>query len=59
MLDILNDSTSPILPLINVEKVRSIALGTDEIITGNEARGLIDYLLQVNSWLQEYQIKLI
>ncbi|PEE96988.1 asparagine synthase (glutamine-hydrolyzing) [Bacillus thuringiensis] len=59
MLDILNDNTSPILPLINVEKVRSVALGTDEIITGNEARGLIDYLLQVNSWLQEYQIKLI
>ncbi|MDR2995626.1 MAG: asparagine synthase (glutamine-hydrolyzing) [Bacillus cereus] len=59
MLDVLNDNTSPILPLINVEKVRSIALGTDEIITGNEARGLIDYLLQVNSWLQEYQIKLI
>jgi len=59
MLDVLNDNTSPILPLINVEKVRSVALGTDEIITGNEARGLIDYLLQVNSWLQEYQIKLI
>ncbi|KEK23991.1 asparagine synthase (glutamine-hydrolyzing) [Bacillus gaemokensis] len=59
MLNVLNDATSPILPLINVEKLRAIAKGKDEVIFGNEARGLIDYLLQLNSWLQEYQIKIV
>lgn len=59
MLNVLNDSQSPILPLINVERVRTIAEGKDKVISGNDARGLIDYLLQVNSWLQEYNIKLV
>lgn len=59
MLHVLNDPQSPILPLINVERVRAIAEGKDEVISGNDARGIIDYLLQVNSWLQEYNIKLV
>ncbi|HDR7785515.1 TPA: asparagine synthetase B, partial [Bacillus wiedmannii] len=59
MLHVLNNPESPILPLINVERVRAIAEGKDEVISGNDARGIIDYLLQVNSWLQEYKIKLV
>ncbi|MBJ8090924.1 asparagine synthase C-terminal domain-containing protein, partial [Bacillus cereus] len=45
MLHVLNDPQSPILPLINVERVRAIAEGKDEVISGNDARGIIDYLL--------------
>ncbi len=59
MLHVLNNPESPILPLINVERVCAIAEGKDEVISGNDARGIIDYLLQVNSWLQEYNIKLV
>ncbi|HDR7696190.1 TPA: asparagine synthase (glutamine-hydrolyzing), partial [Bacillus thuringiensis] len=59
MLHVLNNPESPILPLINVERVRAIAEGKDEVISGNDARGIIDYLLQVNGWLQEYNIKLV
>ncbi|MEV2454250.1 asparagine synthase (glutamine-hydrolyzing) [Paenibacillus larvae] len=59
MLHILNDDTSPILPLINVEKARAIAEGRDKVIFGNEAKGIMDYLIQVNSWLKEYNIELV
>ncbi|MDQ0418909.1 asparagine synthase (glutamine-hydrolyzing) [Croceifilum oryzae] len=59
MQHVLNDDTSPILSLINIERVRAIAEGTDEIITDDESKGLIEYLLQINSWLQEYQIQLV
>jgi asparagine synthase (glutamine-hydrolysing) len=54
MLDVLNDSNSPILPLIDADRVRAIAEGKDEVISGTKARSLLDYLLQINSWLQEY-----
>ncbi|MGC4378692.1 asparagine synthase (glutamine-hydrolyzing) [Fictibacillus sp. Mic-4] len=56
MVDVLNDPNSPILPMINKERVRTIADGNDKTINGTEARGLIDYLLQVNYWLKEYDI---
>lgn len=59
MLNILNDKKSPILPFINVERVHDIVKGKDEIIFDNDAKTLIDYLIQVNSWLQEYNIKLV
>jgi len=59
MLHVLNNSQSSILPLINIERVRAIAEGKCKVISGNDARSIIDYLLQVNSWLQEYIIKLV
>lgn len=59
MLHVLNNSQSSILPLINIERVRAIAEGKYKVIYGNDARSIIDYLLQVNSWLQEYIIKLV
>lgn len=58
MLDILNDAGSPVLPLINTERVRAIAEGKDEVISDHEAKGILDYLIQINAWLQEYHIKL-
>ncbi|MCD7034004.1 asparagine synthase (glutamine-hydrolyzing) [Metabacillus sp. GX 13764] len=59
MLDVLDDPSSPILPLINTEIIRSIADGTNERVKGTNARGLIDYLLQINGWLKEYKIEVV
>ncbi len=57
MLQILNDPNSPILPYINVEKTRLIAEGKDENLQDSSAKGLLDYLIQVNAWLVEYNIR--
>ncbi|RLQ93834.1 asparagine synthase (glutamine-hydrolyzing) [Falsibacillus albus] len=58
MLRVLDNPDSPILPLLDVEKVRKIAEGKVERITGGQARGLFDYLLQINGWLEEYEIEI-
>ena len=59
---ILNDATSPILPLIDVPKIKEIVAtgGTaygkpwyGQLMTGPQ---LIAYLIQVNEWLKEYKI---
>lgn len=64
MLDILNDPSSPILPLINVQQIRSIAASSDssshlpwfgQLMSGPQ---LFAYLTQVNHWLTEYQIQI-
>ncbi|MGO4349596.1 asparagine synthase (glutamine-hydrolyzing) [Paenibacillus sp. MCAF9] len=62
LLDVLNDSSSPILPLINVEKVR--ALTESESASSNtpwfgqlmSGPQLFAYLYQVNLWLKEYKV---
>ncbi|SEI01984.1 asparagine synthase (glutamine-hydrolysing) [Halobacillus karajensis] len=59
MLEILDDPTSPILPYIDTKKIRSIAEGKSEAIHGSSAKGLLDYLIQVNAWLKEYNIRVI
>jgi asparagine synthase (glutamine-hydrolysing) len=56
MLHVLDDPESPILPLIDRAEVRLVAEGKSEQITGTAARGLLDYLLQINAWLKEYHI---
>lgn len=62
LLDILNNPSSPILPLIDVQKIRSIAASPDssshlpwfgQLMSGPQ---LFAYLTQVNHWLTEYQI---
>ena len=49
MLHIIEDSTSPILPLIDVHKVQGIARGMDEEIYGNDAKDVLVYLSIENS----------
>lgn len=65
MNDILNDSTSPILPLIDKKFVKGIvdSKGSSyktpwygQLMTGPQ---LIAYLIQINTWLKEYNIKII
>ncbi|GIQ68557.1 asparagine synthase (glutamine-hydrolyzing) [Xylanibacillus composti] len=62
MLDILDDPASPILPFINVPKLRELAAAESDsfdipwfgqLMTGPQ---LFAYLAQVNFWLKEYRI---
>ncbi|WP_054028597.1 asparagine synthase (glutamine-hydrolyzing) [Bacillus sp. FJAT-28004] len=62
LLDVLNDSSSPLLPLINVEKIR--ALTESESASSNtpwfgqlmSGPQLFAYLYQVNLWLKQYKV---
>ena len=65
MREILADKNSPILQLINIEKV------TDIVETGGKSFGkpwygqlmagpqLIAYLIQINIWLKEYKVNIV
>lgn len=63
MRNILDDKTSPILPLINIEAVeKMIETGGSSFKApwyGQLMRGpqLLAYLIQINVWLKEYNIK--
>lgn len=61
-LDMLNDPSSPILPLINAAKVRELAESGDaasnlpwfgQLMSGPQ---LFAYLYQINVWLKEYKV---
>ncbi|MGO4108003.1 asparagine synthase (glutamine-hydrolyzing) [Paenibacillus sp. YAF4_2] len=62
LLDVLNDPSSPLLPLINVNKVRELAESDSaksnipwfgQLMSGPQ---LFAYLYQVNVWLKEYGV---
>jgi len=64
LLDVLNDPGSPLLPLINVQKVREIAASTDassnipwfgQLMSGPQ---LFAYLWQTDLWLREYNVSI-
>lgn len=64
LLDVLNDSSSPLLPLINVKKVRELAEADSassnipwfgQLMSGPQ---LFAYLYQVNVWLKEYKVSI-
>ncbi|OXM15321.1 asparagine synthase (glutamine-hydrolyzing) [Paenibacillus herberti] len=64
LLDILDDSSSPILPLINAAKVREIAQSDaassnipwfGQLMSGPQ---LFAYLYQVNRWLMQYNVSI-
>ncbi|WP_019908879.1 asparagine synthase (glutamine-hydrolyzing) [Paenibacillus sp. HW567] len=64
MLGILDDSTSPILPLIDAAKIREIAASPEsssnlpwfgQLMSGPQ---LFAYLAQVNLWLRKYNISI-
>ncbi|MGB8000666.1 MAG: asparagine synthase C-terminal domain-containing protein, partial [Anaerobacillus sp.] len=59
MLEILDNPESPILSLIDTEKVRAISLDEIEGMNTDQAKGLLDYLIQINAWLEEYNIELV
>ncbi|RJE91077.1 asparagine synthase (glutamine-hydrolyzing) [Paenibacillus sp. 1011MAR3C5] len=62
LLDVLNDPSSPLLPLINVKKVRELAESDTassnlpwfgQLMSGPQ---LFAYLYQVNVWLKQYNV---
>ena len=64
LLDILNEGNSPLLPLINVKKIREIAESKTassnfpwfgQLMSGPQ---LFAYLLQVDMWLREYHVSI-
>lgn len=65
LLDRLNDPSSPLLPLIDVSKVKEIIARTDagshipwfgQLMSGPQ---LLAYLLQMDFWLRRYKVKLV
>ena len=65
ILQILDDSNSPLLNIINVEKVRSLAQGEDNITHipwfGQlmSRPQLFAYLIQADTWLRQYQVEIV
>ncbi|MGV2621945.1 asparagine synthase (glutamine-hydrolyzing) [Halobacillus sp. ACCC02827] len=57
MLRILDDPDSPVLAFIDTDKIRSIAEEKATDIDANAAKSLFDYLIQINEWMKEYDIK--
>ena len=64
LLDILDEGNSPLLPLINVKKIREIAESKTassnfpwfgQLMSGPQ---LFAYLLQVDMWLREYHVSI-
>lgn len=64
MLQVLEDPSSPILPLINVQKIRELATSPDsssnlpwfgQLMSGPQ---LFAYLTQVNHWLKSYHVSI-
>lgn len=64
LLEILDDSDSPILPLLDIEKIRAMALAQDDtfdtpwfgqLMTGPQ---LYAYLIEVNTWLAHYNVRI-
>lgn len=63
VLDILDDASSPLLPLINASKIRQMAEGTvpftspwfGQLMTGPQ---MFAYLAQVDFWLRTYRVSI-
>ncbi|MFS0727332.1 asparagine synthase (glutamine-hydrolyzing) [Paenibacillus sp. 1P07SE] len=64
VLEILDDPSSPLLPLINVKKIRALAESADassnlpwfgQLMSGPQ---LFAYLAQTNTWLKEYGVSI-
>ncbi|MCA0755304.1 asparagine synthase (glutamine-hydrolyzing) [Paenibacillus sp. N4] len=65
LLDVLNDPGSPLLPLINVQKVKELAESSTassnipwfgQLMSGPQ---LFAYLYQVNLWLKRYKVEIV
>jgi asparagine synthase (glutamine-hydrolysing) len=65
VMEILDDPTSPLLPLINTEQIREIAKANDpdnvkpwfgQLMAGP---AMFAYLAQVDTWLREYKVRIV
>ncbi|MED2970835.1 asparagine synthase C-terminal domain-containing protein [Fictibacillus sp. B-59209] len=58
LMDIVEDSNAPLRPLIDTNKIRTVAEGKTGMSEG-QATKLMEYLIHVNTWLKDYHIKLV
>lgn len=63
-LAVLDGPTSPLVPLLNVARLRELASGAVELeapFFGQLMRGpqLLAYLVQVDAWLRHYKVRLV
>jgi asparagine synthase (glutamine-hydrolysing) len=65
VLEVLNDETSPLHPLIDAEHIRTIAKANDpdfvkpwfgQLMAGPQ---LFAYLAQIDTWMREYKVQLV
>lgn len=65
VINILNEGTSPLIPLLNTDKIREIAamdLSASQIPWFGQLMGgaqLFAYLIQADAWLREYKVSLV
>ncbi|EIT83886.1 asparagine synthase [Fictibacillus macauensis ZFHKF-1] len=58
LMDILSNTNSPVTDLIDRDHISSIVEGKTDIEEG-QAIKLMEYLIQINTWLKDYHIKLV
>jgi asparagine synthase (glutamine-hydrolysing) len=56
LLQILNDSSAPIRPLLNIPAVRALAEEDSPNLPGPLRVGPMEQIIKMNAWLQEYNI---
>jgi len=58
LLQILNDSSAPIRPFLNIPVVRILAEGNLPNLPGSFRISPMEQIIQINAWLQEYHIRI-
>jgi asparagine synthase (glutamine-hydrolysing) len=58
LLQILDDSSAPIRPFLNIPAVRLLAQGNVPNLPGSFRISPMEQIIQMNAWLQEYHIRI-
>ena len=58
VLQILNDSSAPIRPFLNIPAARALAEGNLPDLPGSLRIGPMEQIIKINAWLQEYHISI-
>ena len=59
VLHIVQDNNAPLQPLINVPVVRAIAEGKVPALRGEFEQMLLERLIQMNAWIEEYHVSIV
>jgi asparagine synthase (glutamine-hydrolysing) len=58
VLQILNDANAPIRPFLNIPVTQALAAGYLPNLPGSLRIGPMEQIIKINSWLQEYQVRI-
>jgi asparagine synthase (glutamine-hydrolysing) len=58
LLQIVNDSSAPLRPFLNLPVVRMLAEGNLPNLPGSFKISPMEQIIQINAWLQEYHIRI-